>query len=245
MPRIFFALQSAFSLWMLIDAFGRRGVPRYWYFVVLMPFGEFFYFFKYKIHDPDFAWLKAPFSNLLVKPISIRELRFNLEQTPSVANKVALAQALYDKDEYEEAICLFSEALVRDASSSEILYGLGVSHIGAKTFDKAIEPLAKLIEDDSKYAEYDGWAKLALALWESGRKQDTLDVLARLVNLSPRIQHRVIYAYYLGSHEQRDKAKEQLVLTLQEFEYSPGYLKRRNRPLFKQAKAMLQQLSAS
>lgn len=245
MPRILFALQSAFSLWMLIDAFGRRGIPRYWYFIVLMPFGEIFYFFKYKIHDPDFSWLRAPFANLLIRPVSIEELRFNLEQTPSVANKVALAQALYDKDEYQEAVSLFSEAFERDESSSEILYGLGVSHMGAKAFDKAVEPLSKLVEIDPKYAEYDGWAKLALALWEAGQRQQAVDVLARLVQLSPRIQHRMFYAYYLGSQNEREKAKEQLDVALQEFEYSPGYLKRRNRPLFKQAKDMLQQLSAS
>jgi hypothetical protein len=32
---------------------------------------------------------------------------------------------------------------------------------------------------------------------------------------------------------------------IREFEYSPRYLKRRNRPFFKQAKDMLQRLSAS
>jgi hypothetical protein len=105
--------------------------------------------------------------------------------------------------------------------------------------------LSILVESDPKYAEYDGWAKLALALWESDQKQQAVDVLARLVQLSPRIQHRIFYAYYLATLEERDKAKEQLVAALQEFEYGPSYLKRRNRPLFKQAKAMLQQLSIS
>ena len=55
----------------------------------------------------------------------------------------------------------------------------------------------------------------------------------------------MLYAYYLGNHEQSHMAREQLALALREFDYSPGYIKRRNRPLFKQAKTMLQQLSVS
>ncbi len=89
MPRLLVLLQSAFSVWMLVDAIGRPGIPRYWYWVILMPFGEWFYFFKYKIHDPDFAWLKAPFGSLLDRLASIQELRHNAEQTPSLANQVS------------------------------------------------------------------------------------------------------------------------------------------------------------
>jgi hypothetical protein len=230
---------------MLVDAMSRRGVSRYWYFIILMPFGEVFYFFKYKIHDPDMAWLKSPFAGLLVKPLTIDELRFNMEQSPSVANKVALAQALYEEDQYREAASIFSEALRQDESSSEILYGLAVSHIGLNELEDAVEALKKLVEIDPKYSEYDGWAKLALALWETGRRQEALDVLSRLVSSSPRIQHRMLYAYYLGKNGVRGKAQEELVTAIREFEYSPRYLKRRNQPFVKQAKEMLQRLSIS
>lgn len=40
----------AFSLWMLIDAY-QRGAPRYWTVIILMPFGEWVYFFMVKIED--------------------------------------------------------------------------------------------------------------------------------------------------------------------------------------------------
>ena len=64
MIRVLFALQSIFSLWMLVDAVQRR-CGTYWYFVVLCPFGEWVYFFKVKIHDPEFErmrlWVRALF----------------------------------------------------------------------------------------------------------------------------------------------------------------------------------------
>ena len=130
MLRLLLLLQSAFSVWMLVDAIGRPGIPRYWYWVVLMPFGEWFYFFKYKIHDPEFAWMKTPFGSLLDRPLSIKELRHNAEETPSLANKVSLAQALHDAEEYEEACKLFEGALEMDSKLCDALYGLGVSRIG-------------------------------------------------------------------------------------------------------------------
>lgn len=243
MPRVLVLLQSAFSLWMLVDAIGRPGISRYWYWVVLMPFGEVFYFFKFKIHDPNFAWLKAPFGSLLDKPASIKELRHNVEQTPSLANKVSLAQALHDTDEYEEAVALFEDVLRRDSDSRDALYGLGVCKIGIGDEDGAIEPLRRLIDIEPSHHDYDGWAKLAHALWKMELREETIEVLSRLVTRSPRLQHRIAYAYYLGLVERRDEAQAQLATALQEFEYAPKYTKRGQRALAKQAREMLRQLS--
>ena len=243
MPRLFLLAQSAFSVWMLVDAIGRPGIPRYWYWVILMPFGEWFYFFKYKIHDPDFAWLKAPFGSLLDKPLSIQELRHNAEQTPSLANQVSLAQALHDADEYEEASKLFEGALEMDSKSCDALYGLGVSRIGLGDEEGAVEHLRRLLDVEPRHHDYDGWAMLAHALWKLERRQETIEVLSRLVKTSPRLQHRMAYAYYLGLAEHRDEAKAQLATALQEFEYAPKYMKRRQRALAKKAKEMLRQLS--
>lgn len=245
MPPVFFVLQSAFSLWMLVDAIGRPGLPRYWYWVILMPFGEWFYFFKYKIHDADFAWLKAPFASLLDKPASVKELRYNFEQTPSLANKVMLAQALHDADECKEAAELFEDALETDSTSRDALYGLGVSRIALGDEAGAIEPLRQLVDIEPSHQDYDGWAKLAAALWKLERREETLDTLARLVRRSPRLQHRVAYAYYLGLSEHRDQAQSQLATALQEFEFAPKYMKRRHAAAAKQAREMLRQLSQS
>ena len=245
MPRVLFLLQSAFSLWMLVDAIGRPGISRYWYWVVLLPFGEWFYFFKFKIHDPEFRWLKAPFRSLFDKPVSLRELRFHAEQTPSIQNKVRLAQALHDGGELRESAELFEEVLRADASRPDALYGLGVCRIGLGDCASAAEPLAKLIELEPAHEEYDGWAKLAHALWEAGRRDETLSVLARLVRMSPRLSHRIAYAYYLRLAEHRDLAQEQLATALQELEYAPKYLKRSQRALAKRAREMLHELSLS
>ncbi len=65
-----------------------------------------------------------------------------------------------------------------------------------------------------------------------------------LTRISPRIAHRVLYAYYLAEDQQRDVAQEQLITAIRESEYAPKYLKRHNRDMLKRAKEMLEQLSA-
>ena len=52
MARMLFFAQTAFSIWMLVDAIQRRA-PYYWYFIIAMPFGEWIYFFMVKIKGRD------------------------------------------------------------------------------------------------------------------------------------------------------------------------------------------------
>ncbi len=243
MPGLLLLLESSFSIWMLVDAIGRPGIPRYWYWVILMPFGEWFYFFKVKIHDPDFEWLKPLFGSLLDKPTSIQELRQHAEETPSLANQVSLASALHDAEEYEEASELFERMLEMDSSSCDALYGLGVSRAGRGDDEGALEPLRRLVELDPRHHDYDGWAQLAHALWKLERRQESIETLSRLVKTSPRLQHRMAYAYYLGLAEHRDEARAELATALQEFEQAPTHMKRRERGLAKKAREMLRRLS--
>jgi hypothetical protein len=240
---LYFLFDSAFSLWMLVDAIGRPGVRRYWYWVILLPFGEWVYFFKFKIHDPELAWLKAPFRSLLEEPPSIEELRFRAEQAPSLANKVALAQALHDTERFAEAAREFEEVLEHDESSRDALYGLGLSRIGAREYESAISPLEQLIGVDPPFAEYDGFAKLAHAYSELGKNEKAVALLRRLVQSNPRLAHRIAYAYYLGAAQRRDEARAELETALREYEFAPKYVKRTQRALARRAHEMLRELS--
>jgi hypothetical protein len=47
---VFLVLSYAFSAWMLIDAI-KRGARHWWMIIILVPFGEFIYFFAVKIKD--------------------------------------------------------------------------------------------------------------------------------------------------------------------------------------------------
>lgn len=242
MPQILFALQSAFSLWMLVDAVQRRR-ESYWYFVVLLPFGEVVYFFMVKIHDPEMRWLKQAL-RFGPKPPTVAELRYRLRSTPCQANLIALAQGLHDAGEDGEAAELFAQALARDPESKAALLGSGSSlhHLGRS--DEAEAALRRLIELDPAFADYQAWAELAKVLWARSEVDACLGLLRDLVARSPRMAHRVVYADYLIQAGDRDAARDQLTTALDDHRHGPRYLRRVNGGWARQARAMLNKLPA-
>lgn len=238
MPRILFFLQSAFSMWMIVDAI-RRGAAYYWYPVIVLPFGEWVYFFVVKVQDPEFDWARELYKKATTKKVTVEELRYQAEQSPSFASKSILAQALYDQGTYREAAELFAEALELHDDSREALYGLALSHSALREYEPAIEGFEKIIELDPSFRDYAAYTDLAHTLTESGRLQETFELLAGLVEKSPRLRHRVAYAHYLLHDGRRDAAREQLEAGLHEYSHAPKYVKRKNRAWARRAKQLL------
>lgn len=242
MPRVLFFLETAFSLWLLVDAIRRRRAV-YWYPIILLPFGEWFYFFMVKIHDPDMRWLKEGLKRLTAQRVTVEQLRFQLTQTPSFSNTLMLAQALYDQECHSEAAALFERALEIDADSKAALYGLALCLISLDDHMPAIGHLRKLIALEPSFQDYAAWSNLAYALNRTGRREEAIEWLGRLVDSSPRLNHRLLYAHYLTQDGLREKAREQIEAGLIEHQQAPPFLRRRNRTYARQAKRMLKQLS--
>ncbi|MEM7353101.1 MAG: tetratricopeptide repeat protein [Acidobacteriota bacterium] len=242
MVRIFLALQTVFSLWMVVDAV-RRNSSSYWYLIIMVPFGEWIYFFMVKIHDPEFEWIRDLYRRLTTKKVTVEDLRFQAEQSPSFTNKTTLAQALYDQGTYGEAAEIFTEALVIDAESRDALYGLALSQSALQEYDAAIEGFRKVIELDPSFHDYAAYTDLAHVLSQSGRMEETHELLADLVTTSPRLRHRVIRAHYLAHDDRQDEAATELRTGLDEFQHVPKYVQRRNKIWLRRAKQMLKQVS--
>jgi hypothetical protein len=240
MIRILFFLQQAFSLWMLVDAI-RRGSRTHWYFVVMLPFGEWVYFFMVKIHDPEFDPVRAFFKKLTTKPVTLSQLRYQLQQRPSCATHLALAQALYDRKAYGEAKEHFAQALQLHDGDREALFGLALSQIELADYTLAIENLFRLKENDPTFRDYAVWRELAHALTHVGRKEEAFELLDTLVVKSPRLGHRVLHARYLLRDERREKAREELKNGLIEYEQAPKFIRSRDRGWARHAKKMLKE----
>ncbi len=240
MPRVLFVLQTAFSLWLVFDAV-RRGAAYYWYLIIMMPFGEWVYFFAVKIHDPEFDWARELYKKLTTRKVTLEERRYRVEQSPSFANKLELAQALYDAQIHAEAAEVFAEALAMDGDSREALYGLALAKSATRDYEEAIPRFRSLIEMDPSFRDYAAYSDLADALAQSGRLEEVHELLSRLVTSSPRLGHRVLHAHYLLAGGMKDKAREQLEAGLSEYDQAPKYVKRKNRAWAQRAKKMLKQ----
>lgn len=241
MVQAFFVLRSAFSLWMLVDAV-QRGAARYWYPIILLPFGEVAYFVSVKVHDPEFRAWRQVWNRLFNPKVTLEGLRYQATETPSFANKLALAQGLFDASLYEEATDAFQALLERDAENKDALYGFAMCKLEVEDYPNAIEALRCLIEIKPSFRDYEGFSHLAGALRETERMDDALVLLEDLVRKAPRLSHRFLYAQYLGYNQQRDKAREQLELGLTAYAHAPRFQQRQERAAATSARAMLAQI---
>lgn len=238
MVQVLFILQTAFSILMLIHCI-RTGREYYWWVIVMIPFGELVYFFAVFIDTPEFKRFKQ---KVFSRPAGLKELEYNAKTSPSVHNKMLLAQGLYDHRRYEEAAGLFSGVLEIDPENKDALYGLGLAQINSGRVEKAIPSLEKLVELDMAHSDFSPCADLATAYWECGRQESAVELLQRLARKSERISHKTELARYLTQLRRNADAREVLTEALDDYENSPAYLKRSDRRWAKEARAILRSL---
>jgi hypothetical protein len=236
---VLFVLQTAFSLWMLVDAV-RRGADAYWWLIVLVPFGEFAYFFA--VYLPDMRRSGA-FANLFRRPPSLAELQLAYDETPSHHNRLQLAQGLFDAGDVHEAGVLFEQILDAHPDDRDALYGFARCALAADEHDHAIDALETLVAMDIAYLDSLPAAELVHAYAEADRMDDALTLAERLCRKSQRIGPRVLFATYLMGVERDEEARTLLERGLVTFGSSPAYVRRRDRLDARAAKALLRSLA--
>jgi hypothetical protein len=228
---------------MLVDAI-RRGCRSYWYLVVLMPFGEWVYFFMVKVHDPEFDWIRLTFKRLTTPKTSLATQRQRVERAPTYEATFSLAEALYDEKQYREAQDHYVAARRLDNADPDALRGIACCQIALGDYAAAIENLKMLIDSDPSFGDYVAWKDAAYALSQADRGDEALTLLDQLVRTSPRLEHRLLYAKYLINADRLDSATEQLELGLLEYGEAPAFLKRRDRWCAREVRKMLKQIPA-
>ncbi len=237
---ILYYLQTAFTIWMLVDAVRRRA-DYYWYLLLFVPFGPFAYFFVVKIHDYDLRWLKRLLS--FERPPSIDALRYELRQTPSFANRMKLATALHDAGQLAEAAELFEGALETHKDDPEALHGLGRCRLELGEPEAAIAPLVKLCEKNRAYRDYAACLDLADAYAKTGRDDEAIELLEGVVKSSPRMPHHLALAQRLVESGHIERARELLEHALDEHRHSPSFVQRRDKTEARAAAELLTSIS--
>jgi hypothetical protein len=232
------ALQTLFTVWMLVDAM-RRQVPCYWYMIIMVPIGAWAYFFAVKINDPGFQRFKG---KLCTRPASLEDLEYLARKTPSVENKLVYAQALYDKNYYSRALETLKEVLEIDSENKKALYGIGRCLLNLSEAKSAVEALEKLVKIDASYSDYGPCYDLAQAYWSTNQHGAALKVFEDLCQQSQRIGHKIEYANYLSKAGKNKLAREVAVEALEDYEHSPAFIRKNNKKWAKAGRRLLKSL---
>ena len=237
MPILFY-LQTLFSIWMLVDAI-RRDADRYWWFIVMVPFGEVAYFVAVVL--PDLRRSRA-LTRWFTRAPTVAELEQAFEESPSYHNRLRLAQGLFDAGQFAQAGVHFEAALDSAPTDRAALYGFAHCALQVSQDAAAIEALETLVDLDPNYLDSVPAMQLADLYWEAERHDRALEVAERLCRGSQRIGARVLLGGYLVEQSRADEARALLEKGLATYATSPAYIRRRDRQEAQAAKALLRAL---
>ncbi len=237
-----FLLQGAFTIWMLVDCY-RRGAEIFWFWIIFFfpGIGPWVYFFVIKVHDFREGnglnfW---PFQR---RP-AIEAVRYQVGQSPTLANRLLLAELLVARGEHAEA-CQYLEAnLPQEPDHCQTLHLLATCHIELGHPELAVPLLQRVIARDRQWSNYRAWHTLRKAYVESGDMEGAVQTCHELVKNSPTLQHKCVLAEQLLESGQSDQALQVLDNALEDYHYAPGPIRRRNRRWASQARKLQKRIA--
>jgi hypothetical protein len=242
--RYFTLIQGAFTIWMLVDAYRRRA-EQFWYFVILfLPMlGAWAYFFAVKSADFKRFSINSSFFLVPSRP-SLAELRYRSDQVPTLANHLALAERLIEKQDYAEAVPPLEAGLKREPGHRPVLYCLALCHTRQGHPELAIPHLENLLQAEPRWSNYDAWHLIIEARDQAGDATGALENCRELVRLSPSLQHRCLLAEHLLDGGLTDEARSLLEQSLQDHYFTARPIRWRNRHWASEAKRLQKEVKA-
>ncbi len=235
--------QLGFTIWMLVDAY-RRGADQFWYWVILFVpvVGAWAYFFTNKLGD--FAGLRdLSFLQRMSRP-KLEELRYRAEQTPTLTNRLALAERLVELRDYEEAAPHLEAVLGQEPDLSQALFLLATCRAETGRLAEAVPPLERLIARDRTWSNYAAWHLLVRVHDELGNAEQSLATCREVARLAPTLRHQCLLAEHLADGGLTDEAGKLLERSLEDHRYAPGFVRRRNRAWASRARRLQRQLQS-
>jgi hypothetical protein len=211
-------LQIGFTIWMLVDA-NRRGMDYYWFLIILafQPFGSWIYFFMYKLRD--FRGGTGNLGTLFQRRVSLEELRYQAERSPTMANHLALAERLIELKQPADALPHLEAVLAHEPEHCQALYAKARCFRAQGHPAEAVPVLQKLIKRQSAWGNYQAWHTLVDVREEAGDPAGATESCRELLRVSPTLQHKCLLAEHLRSDGQAAEARQLLEKALVDYHY--------------------------
>ena len=240
-------LQFAFSWWgLILQAFAiihfiRRRPDTFWLWIILIGgwLGALVYIVVEAV--PDAGLLQQSFKTFPRRK-RIHELENAIFDNPSAGNYEELADLYLDEKNYFRARQCYDKAISQRTDSPDPFYRRALAEIAMGDFTAAQPDLERVISQDSQYDFHRAAGLLAHVYANTGHpdKASTLFEHATVISTLPETYYH--YAVFLASQNRVDEARQWARRLLDQRRSMPGYLRRRERPWFRKANALLARL---
>lgn len=233
----------AFSWWAIllrvvaIIHFIRRRPDFFWLWIILIHWlGAVVYIAVEVI--PDAGLARQSFKTF-PRRRRIHELEAAILDNPSAGNYEELADLYLEEGKYARARECFDKAISSRTDSPDPFYRRGIAEVMMGDFAAAVPDLERVVAQDAKYDFHRAAGLLAHAYANTGQAQKAADLFQEVVKISTASETYYNYATFLLSRGRNQEARQWAQHILDKKPTMPGYLRRRERPWFWKASALL------
>jgi len=223
--------------------FIRRRPDTYWLYIIMFlgPVGAAIYIVAEVL--PDLGLLRDTFK-VFPRRKRIRELEAAILDNPSAGNYEELADLYLDEKKFARARQCYDKAISSRTDSPDPFYRRSIAEIELGDFTAALPDLERVIAKDRKYDFYRALGLLAHCYANTGLPEKAAALFQQATQISTLSETYFNYASFLSAQGRNAEAREWAQRIMAKKPTMPGYLKRRERPWFRRASALLKRVPA-
>jgi hypothetical protein len=223
-----------------IAHFARRRPDTYWLWIIIIGggLGAAAYIIIEVI--PDAGLLRSTFQ-IFPRRRHIKQLEAAIVDNPSVGNYEELGYLYLEDKKYAQARACF-DRIIAQADTTDPRYRRALAALELGDYPAAVADLEQVVAADPKFDYNRATALLAFALGKVGQTDRALALFAEVTQVSTLSETEYNYALLLTQEGRAAEAREWAERLLRKKVTMPSYLRRRERPWFRRASALLRRL---
>lgn len=221
--------------------FIRRRPDTFWLWVILL--GQGLGALAYIVAEviPDVGLLRGTFQGFSRRK-RIKELEAAIIDNPSIGNYEELGDLYLDDGKYTKARECFDRVISPRTESADPFYRRALAAIELNDFQSAADDLARVVKIDPRYDYQRAAGLLGHTLAKLGRNEEAAATFEDVTQTSTLSETQYNYAAFLAVNGRTAEARDWAQRILAKKRTMPAYIKRRERPWFRKANALLKRL---
>jgi len=221
--------------------FVRRRPDSFWLWIIIMGGGLGALVYIAAEVVPDVGLLRGAVQ-VFPRRKRIKYLEAAVIDNPSIGNYEELGDLYLDDGQFAKARECFDRVISPRTDAADPFYRRALAAIELGDREAAADDLARTVAIDPKYDYHRAAGLLAHVLGQIGRNDEAAARFAEITQVSTLSETQANYAAFLAATGKPAEAREWAQRVLAKKATMPAYMRRRERPWFRKASALLKTL---